>query len=33
MPAVMKPLPDKIRELRDQIFTAGGAVNPAGESK
>ena len=25
---VMKPLPDKIRELRDQIFTAGGAVNP-----
>ena len=26
--AVMKPLPDKIRELRDQIFTAGGAVNP-----
>ena len=26
--SVMKPLPDKIRELRDQIFTAGGAVNP-----
>jgi LCP family protein required for cell wall assembly len=25
---VMKPLPDKIRELRDQIFTAGGAINP-----
>lgn len=26
--SVMKPLPDKIRELRDQIFTAGGAINP-----
>lgn len=26
--SVMKPLPDKIRELRDQIFTVGGAVNP-----
>lgn len=26
--SIMKPLPDKIRELRDQIFTAGGAVNP-----
>jgi LCP family protein required for cell wall assembly len=26
--AVMKPLPDKIRELRDQIFTAGGALSP-----
>jgi polyisoprenyl-teichoic acid--peptidoglycan teichoic acid transferase len=26
--SVMKPLPDKIRELRDQIFTTGGAVNP-----
>jgi LCP family protein required for cell wall assembly len=25
---IMKPLPDKIRELRDQIFTTGGAVNP-----
>src|SRR6266540_7379117 len=25
---IMKPLPDKIRELRDQIFTAGGAINP-----
>ena len=25
---VMKPLPDKIRELRDQIFTTGGAVSP-----
>jgi hypothetical protein len=24
----MKPLPDKIRELRDQIFTTGGAVSP-----
>jgi polyisoprenyl-teichoic acid--peptidoglycan teichoic acid transferase len=26
--SVMKPLPDKIRELRDQIFTQGGAVSP-----
>jgi LCP family protein required for cell wall assembly len=26
--AIMKPLPDKIRELRDQVFTAGGAVSP-----
>jgi LCP family protein required for cell wall assembly len=26
--AVMKPLPDKIRELRDQIFTTGGALSP-----
>ena len=26
--SVMKPLPDKIRELRDQIFTSGGAVSP-----
>ena len=26
--AVMKPLPDKIRELRDQIFTVGGALSP-----
>ena len=26
--AIMKPLPDKIRELRDQIFTSGGAVSP-----
>ena len=25
---VMKPLPDKIRELRDQVFTSGGAVSP-----
>jgi hypothetical protein len=24
----MKPFPDKIRELRDQIFTSGGAVSP-----
>ena len=24
----MKPLPDKIRELRDQIFTSGGALSP-----
>jgi LCP family protein required for cell wall assembly len=26
--AVMKPLPDKIRELRDDIFTSGGALSP-----
>ena len=26
--SVMKPFPDKIRELRDQIFTSGGAVSP-----
>lgn len=26
--AVMKPLPDKVRELRDQIFTSGGALSP-----
>jgi polyisoprenyl-teichoic acid--peptidoglycan teichoic acid transferase len=26
--AVMKPLPDKIRELRDQVFTTGGALSP-----
>ncbi len=26
--AVMKPLPDKIRELRDKVFTAGGALSP-----
>jgi hypothetical protein len=26
--AVMKPLPDKIREMKDQIFTAGGALSP-----
>ena len=26
--SVMKPLPDKIRELRDQIFTTGGALSP-----
>jgi polyisoprenyl-teichoic acid--peptidoglycan teichoic acid transferase len=26
--AVMKPLPDKIRVLRDEIFTPGGAVSP-----
>lgn len=28
--SVMKPLPDKIRELRDQIFTSGGALSPLG---
>ena len=26
--AIMKPLPDKIRVLRDEIFTSGGAVSP-----
>ena len=26
--SVMKPLPDKIRELRDQIFNTGGALSP-----
>jgi hypothetical protein len=24
----MKPLPDKIRELRDEVFTSAGAVSP-----
>jgi polyisoprenyl-teichoic acid--peptidoglycan teichoic acid transferase len=26
--AIMKPLPDKIRELRDHVFTSGGALSP-----
>jgi len=26
--SILKPFPDKIRELRDQIFTSGGAVSP-----
>jgi len=26
--SIMKPFPDKIRELRDQIFTSGGALSP-----
>lgn len=26
--SVMKPLPDKIRELRDEVFTSGGALSP-----
>ena len=26
--SIMKPLPDKIRILRDEIFTTGGAINP-----
>jgi polyisoprenyl-teichoic acid--peptidoglycan teichoic acid transferase len=26
--SVVKPFPDKIRELRDQIFTVGGALSP-----
>jgi len=28
---VLKPLPDQIRLLRDQIFTTTGAINPAAE--
>jgi len=30
--SVMKPFPDKIRELRDQIFTSGGPVSPLAAS-
>lgn len=26
--SVMKPLPDKIRVLRDEVFTSGGAISP-----
>lgn len=26
--SVLKPLPDKIRELRNEIFTTGGAISP-----
>ena len=26
--SIMKPFPDKIRELRDQIFTSGGPLSP-----
>ncbi|RPJ26758.1 MAG: LytR family transcriptional regulator [Chloroflexi bacterium] len=26
--SIMKPLPDKIRELRDQVFTSAGALSP-----
>ncbi|HAV76573.1 MAG TPA: hypothetical protein DCX53_04380 [Anaerolineae bacterium] len=26
--SVMKPFPDKIRELRDQVFTSGGPLSP-----
>jgi LCP family protein required for cell wall assembly len=26
--SIMKPLPDKIRVLRDEIFTSGGAISP-----
>jgi len=26
--SIMKPFPDKIRELRDQIFSSGGALSP-----
>jgi polyisoprenyl-teichoic acid--peptidoglycan teichoic acid transferase len=29
--SVMKPLPDKIRILRDEIFTSGGPVGPLAE--
>ena len=31
--SVMKPLPDKIRVLRDEIFTSGGAIEPAGRAE
>ncbi|NCP88378.1 MAG: hypothetical protein CO094_08155 [Anaerolineae bacterium CG_4_9_14_3_um_filter_57_17] len=27
--SIVKPIPDKIRELRDEIFTSGGPVGPA----
>jgi hypothetical protein len=30
--SVLKPLPDKIRELRDEIFTTTGAVSPMAAS-
>jgi polyisoprenyl-teichoic acid--peptidoglycan teichoic acid transferase len=30
--SVMKPLPDKIRVLRDEIFTTGGAISPLSAS-
>lgn len=30
--SVMKPLPDKIRVLRDEIFTAGGPASPLAEN-
>ena len=30
--AVMKPLPDKIRVLRDEVFTSGGPVSPMAAS-
>jgi polyisoprenyl-teichoic acid--peptidoglycan teichoic acid transferase len=26
--SIMKPIPDKIRELRDEIFTSEGAASP-----
>jgi hypothetical protein len=28
----MKPLPDKIRVLRDEVFTTGGAISPMAAS-
>lgn len=30
--SVMKPLPDKIRVLRDEVFTTGGAISPLAAS-
>ena len=30
--SIMKPLPDKIRVLRDEIFTSGGALKPDGRA-
>jgi LCP family protein required for cell wall assembly len=30
--SVMKPLPDKIRVLRDEVFTTGGAISPMAAS-
>jgi polyisoprenyl-teichoic acid--peptidoglycan teichoic acid transferase len=29
--SILKPIPDKIRELRDEIFTAEGAASPAAQ--
>ncbi|HEX8992445.1 MAG TPA: LCP family protein, partial [Anaerolineales bacterium] len=29
--SILMPIPDKIRELRDQIFTSGGATSPAAQ--
>ncbi len=29
--SIIKPIPDKIRELRDELFTSGGAASPAAQ--